>query len=155
MHKAYHAIPRHTLNVENDHSVNIGHDRTETVKNDKTLRVEGKHKETITNDHEVILTEGNASYDVEKGNIFISAMQDGLFQVGTHLSISSGDFMQITSGDTMTIGGTTGVLLTNTEEWLQRGAMSDVTLSSIADVVLKAGDSSITLTQDGPLRSAG
>ncbi len=143
----FHAEKNMTENVENDHSVSIGHDRSETIKNDKTLTVDGKHTETIKKDHKVRVVEGNSDYQVVKGGAVMYAEKDFNIVTGKDMFLLSTNNMDATSQKNMNLAAAENISIGSENKQIE--------ITAKTKIVLTSGDSSITLAKDGTITIKG
>jgi len=152
----FHAEKNMTETVENDHSVSIGNDRSETIKKDKTLTVEGKVKETISGEHKVVVTEGNAIFEVQKGTGSLFFKKETSICTDATLKMASVKAMEVSSLDEMKVKAKKALSVSSESSTVNITGDGEVNVSSgAANVVLKAGCSSITLAPDGTITIKG
>jgi type VI secretion system secreted protein VgrG len=175
-HFLIHAEKDHMVEVENDETHTVGHDRNKTIKNDETTTVEGNRTETVKKD-ETITIEGNRTETVNKdekitidGTREETVAKDETVTISGNrtLRVDKNQSIDITKNETKTIGE-------NLDETVSKNAKLKVDQNRETEIakkdtlkigkewmvnvedklLIKCGDSSITLKKDGTIEIKG
>ncbi|MGO9258640.1 MAG: type VI secretion system Vgr family protein [Bryobacteraceae bacterium] len=71
-----------TMHAQKDMETMVEHDDTQTVQNNRTINVDGSHTETIVQDMDITISQGNQSTTASLGSVSITAMQSITLTVG-------------------------------------------------------------------------
>lgn len=126
----FHAEKDFVREVENDDTLDVGHDQTRTVKNNRTTTIsEGNDKTTIEKGNRTeTIAKGNETLDISEGNRTVT-----LGKGNDALTLDTGNL-------TATIKKGNVVIKTETGK---------ITLDAKQGIVLKCGESKVELTQQG------
>lgn len=134
-----HAEKDFLREVENDDTLDVGHDQTRTIKNNRTTTVTDGHDNlTVKTGNLVTKVEtGHHTFDVDKGNRGITISQGN-----DSLTIKSGNrTVLLNSGnDSLTLDG---------GNHTTKASSGKITLEALQGITLKCGSSTIELTQQG------
>ncbi len=153
----FHAEKDFVREVENDDTLDVGHDQKRTIKNDRTTTItEGNDTYTLDKgNRSETLKAGNETLDIDKGNRTVT-----LGQGNDSLALKGGDrAVDITSGnDTLKLGGgnrTTTLasgddtLTLNAGNQTTKAAAGKITLEALQGITLKCGSNTIEVAPQG------
>jgi type VI secretion system secreted protein VgrG len=135
----FHAEKDFVREVENDDTLDVGHDQTRTVKNNrKTTITEGNDETTISKGNRTeTISKGNEKLDIDTGNREIK-----LAKGNDTLTLSMGNrTTELTQGNdelTLTAGNQT-----------TKASAGKITLEAMQGITLKCGQNTIEVTPQG------
>jgi type VI secretion system secreted protein VgrG len=155
-----HAEKNQDIEVENDETHWVGHDRSKTVDNDETVSI-GRNRTETVGENETINIVKNRTEDVGANEIItIGANRQAAvagnetLEVGKNRERDVGDNEKINIGKKQTIE-----VGENRQTTIGKDDMSQVGkkyyLEAGDEIILKTGDSSITLKKDGTIQIKG
>lgn len=135
----FHAEKDFLREVENDDTLDVGHDQKRTIKNDRTTTItEGNDSLTIkTGNRTEKIETGNETLDIDKGN-------------RTETLSAGNDTLTLKQGDrsvTLTMGNDT--LTLNQGNQTTKASAGKITLEAMQGITLKCGGSTVELTPSG------
>ncbi len=155
-----HAEKNQDIEVEHDETHWVGHDRSKTVDNNETVNI-GKNRSETVGENETISIVKNRSEDVGV-NETISIGKNRQESVGENESLDVGKNRERTVGEneTINIGKKHTIEVGDTRQTtIGKDDMSQVSkkfyLEAGDEIILKTGDSSITMKKDGTIQIKG
>lgn len=155
-----HAEKNQDIEVENDETHWVGHDRSKTVDNNETVNI-GKNRTETVGENETISIVKNRAEDVGV-NETISIGKNRTESVGENESLDVGKNRERTVGEneTINIGKKHTIEVGDTRQTtIGKNDMNQVSkkfyLEAGDEIVLKTGDSSITMKKDGTIQIKG
>lgn len=135
----FHAEKDFVREVENDDTLDVGHDQTRTIKNNRTTTItEGNEELTIKSGNRTeTITQGNETLDIKAGNRTTT-----LGQGGDTLTLDVGDrTTKLTQGnDALTLSAGNHVTKANAGK---------ITLEAMQGITLKCGENTVEVTPQG------
>jgi type VI secretion system secreted protein VgrG len=135
----FHAEKDFVREVENDDTLDVGHDQTRTVKNNRTTTItEGNEELTIkAGNRTETITKGNETLDIKEGNRVVT-----LGKGGDTLTLDAGDrTTKLTSGnDALTLSAGNHVT---------KADAGKITLEAMQGITLKCGQNTVEVTPQG------
>jgi type VI secretion system secreted protein VgrG len=135
----FHAQKDFTREVENDDSLNVGHDQTRTIKNNRTTTIsEGNDELTITKGNRTeTITKGNETLKIDAGNRDVT-----LAKGNDDLSLTAGNLTVGLDKGNMSLTLSLGNLV-------QKATAGSVTIEAGQGITLKCGQSTIEIKPQG------
>ena len=152
----FHAEKDFTREVENDDSLDVGHDQKRTIKNNRTSTItEGNDAFTIEKGNRTeTIKVGNETFEVTQGNrtMTIGGNEELTVKTGNRkVDIKTGnDTLTITQGNRSTTLSTGNDSLTlNAGNHTTKASTGTITLEATQGITLKCGGNTIEITPQG------
>lgn len=144
----FHAEKDFKREVENDDTLDVGHDQTRTVKNNRTTTIsEGNDALTISKGNRTeTISEGNETLTISKGN-----RSDTISQGNDTLAIAAGNrSVTLDQGnDSLKLGAGNLEITLDTGNASLKCSTGKITLDATAGITLQCGSNKIEITPQG------
>jgi type VI secretion system secreted protein VgrG len=159
-HVFLHAQKDHTIKVENDESLTVGHDRTKSVQNDETTTIGKDRTESVSGNESITIDKDRTKSVKGSETIDIGKDYSEIISGARTLSVAKDESITVTGGRTddvskdeqVTIGQKRSQSI-GTNDTLSVG--KKLAIDAGEEVEIVTGSASITMKQDGTITVKG